>query len=83
MGNFKRGFVLGSLIGLGAMWLGTTKKGREVRDEIMDHAATIYADLRTRIMATHTWQNFDSNQYTVMVRNSACDYQSARINYCR
>ncbi|MEK7084784.1 MAG: hypothetical protein AAB932_06120, partial [Patescibacteria group bacterium] len=49
MGKFKKGLFLGGILGAGLMWLNTTTRGKEKREEIFDHAAEIYRRVKEEI----------------------------------
>lgn len=67
MGRFKKGLALGSLLGAGLVWLQTTKKGREVRDQILDHAAESYALIKKRVEQSPAWEKMTSGEYRALV----------------
>lgn len=46
MGNFKKGMVLGGVIGAALMWLNVTPKGKELRTKMMAHLEPLYDQLR-------------------------------------
>jgi gas vesicle protein len=50
MGRFKKGLVLGGLLGAGLMWLNATVKGKEYRAKILAHLEPLYNELKTSIM---------------------------------
>ncbi len=74
MGNFKRGLFIGSILGAGLMWLGVTKKGKEVREKILDYAAEIYSDLKNKILQSDLKAQIDKNKYIKMVKEKVDDY---------
>lgn len=49
MGRFKKGLVLGGLLGAGLMWLNATVKGKEYRAKIMAHLEPLYNELKVSI----------------------------------
>lgn len=49
MGNFKKGLLLGGVVGAFMTWLNATPKGREMRDKIMQHLEPLYNELKTSI----------------------------------
>ncbi len=69
MGNFKKGILVGGLLGAAMMWLNTTKKGRKMRGEIIDHAAEVYEQVREKISASDAWQNLTESKYAGYVRD--------------
>jgi gas vesicle protein len=50
MGRFKKGLVLGGLLGAGLMWLNATARGKEYRAKILAHLEPLYNELKTSIM---------------------------------
>lgn len=46
MGTFKKGLVLGGLVGAALMWLNVTPKGKEMRDKLMEHVNALYGQLK-------------------------------------
>ena len=67
MGKFKKGLCLGGLFGAGLMWLNTTKKGKEVREEMLDHAAEVYVKVKDQVLASDKYKNLTKSQYVKMV----------------
>ncbi len=49
MGNFKRGLLLGGLVGAAAMWLNVTPKGKEMRAKLLAHLDPLYNELKASI----------------------------------
>lgn len=74
MGKFKKGLFLGGLLGAGLMWLSTTKKGREVREQILDHAAKIYVKVKEQVLVSPQYENFTKNEYVQMVKEYVDKY---------
>ncbi len=69
MGRFKMGFYLGGILGVGLAWLNLAKEGREKRDELLDHAAVVYSQVKDKVMASKEWKQMTKNQYVVMVQD--------------
>ena len=65
---------MGGLIGAGLTWMSTTKKGREVRDEILDKAAEVYEDLKKKVMASEQYKKMTKSQFVSMVRDTVDKY---------
>jgi gas vesicle protein len=74
MGRFKKGLFLGGLIGAGLTWMTTTRKGREVRDELLDHAATIYDNIQKEIHASSQVQKLTKHRYVAIVKKYVDTY---------
>lgn len=70
MGRFKKGLVLGGLLGAGLVWLNATKKGKELRDQAIDYAAEIFSDIKKRIMESETWDSMSRSKYVKMVEDA-------------
>ncbi|MCX6782093.1 MAG: YtxH domain-containing protein [Candidatus Magasanikbacteria bacterium] len=50
MGRFKKGLVLGGIVGAGLMWLNATVKGKEYRAKLIAHLEPLYNELKESIM---------------------------------
>jgi gas vesicle protein len=74
MGKFKAGLFFGGLLGAGLMWLNVTESGRKTRDELLDHAAKIYADLKEKIQSSPQYKDLTKNQYVQMVKEYVDKY---------
>jgi len=74
MGKFKKGLCLGGLLGAGLVWLNTTQKGRDMREQMLDHAAEVYVGLKEKVLASKELKNLNKNQYVKMVKESVNKY---------
>lgn len=74
MGKFKKGLFFGGLLGAGLMWMGTTKKGREMRDSLLDQAADVYEEVKTKVMKSDGWDKMTKQKYVAMVRDVVDTY---------
>ena len=74
MGKFKKGLFLGGLLGAGMVWMSTTKKGREMREKLLDHAATVYGQVKEKAMASDAWATMTKNKYVAMVQEAVDKY---------
>jgi gas vesicle protein len=74
MGKFKKGLFFGSLLGAGMMWLNTTKKGKELRDEMLDHAAEVYVDLKNKVLTSEKYKKLNKNEYMKMAHELVNKY---------
>lgn len=74
MGRFKKGFLLGSLLGAGFVWLNTTKKGRAMREKMLDHSSVVYADLKDKILSSKRWNDITKHKYVTMVEDAVDKY---------
>lgn len=74
MGKFKTGMFLGGLLGAGLVWLSTTKKGRETRDLMLDHAGKVYSELKDKVLSSPQYKNLNKNEYVKMVKEYVDKY---------
>lgn len=74
MGKFKKGLFLGGLLGAGLVWMSTTKKGREVREKVLDYAAEVYSDVKDKVMASGGWDKMTKSKYIKLVRETVDTY---------
>lgn len=74
MGAIKKSLVLGSIMGAGLIWLTSTKKGKEVRDQLLDQSAEIYLDLKKKIQKIDKQYNISKSAYVKMAKNAVNDY---------
>lgn len=74
MGKFKAGIFLGGLLGAGLMWLNLTPKGRETRDQMLDHSAKIYSIIKEKIQTSEQYKNLPKNAYLTLVKEYVDKY---------
>jgi len=74
MGKFKAGMFLGGLLGAGLMWLNLTPKGRETRDQMLDHSAKIYSELKEKVLVSEQYKNLSKNEYVKLVKEYVDKY---------
>ncbi len=74
MGTFKKGLFFGGLLGAGLMWLNTTKRGRELRDNMVDYAADVYAEVKKKITSSKGWRQLSKNEYVRTVEEVVNNY---------
>ena len=74
MGKFKKGLFFGGLLGAGMMWLNTTKKGKETRDQLLDHAADVYAEVKDKTLASEQWDKMTKTKYYKAVESAVNKY---------
>ena len=74
MGKFKHGLFLSGLLGAGLVWLNVTKKGKQVRDELMDSAANVYTDVKKKILASEGWDKMTKTKYYKFVEQTVNKY---------
>lgn len=68
MGKFKHGLFLGGLVGAALTWMGTTKRGKEVRGELVQHAAKVYMEVKKQVSKSDTWQDLTQHEYVKQVQ---------------
>lgn len=74
MGRFNKGLLFGGILGAGLMWMNVTKRGRELRDQIFDHAAAVYAEVREKVMAHPAWKNMTESEFAEEVKRTLDAY---------
>lgn len=74
MGKFKKGMFLGGLLGAGLMWLSVTKKGKEVREQILDQAAEVYAKVKVQVLASAQYKNLTQSKFVQLVQEYVDKY---------
>jgi len=74
MGKFKKGMFLGGLLGAGLVWLSTTQKGKQVREEMLDHAAEVYVGLKDKVTVSEEFKNLTKNQYVKLATEAVNKY---------
>ncbi|HAZ28599.1 MAG TPA: hypothetical protein DCY48_02375 [Candidatus Magasanikbacteria bacterium] len=74
MGKFKRGLIMGGLLGAGLMWLNTTKHGKETKEKILSYAGDVYDDVKQKIAASNAWEKMTKNAYVTMVKDAVKKY---------
>lgn len=74
MGKFKAGLFLGGLLGASLAWLNLTQKGRETRDQMLDHATKIFTAVKEKIQASEQYKNLSQSEYVKMVKEYVDKY---------
>lgn len=74
MGKFKAGLFLGGLLGAWLAWLNLTQKGRETRDQMLDHAAKIYSAVKEKVQTSEQYKDLSKNEYVQMVKEYVDKY---------
>ncbi len=69
MGNFKKGAMFGGIIGAALVWLNTSKKGKAYRDQLLDHAGTVYTDIEAKVKESETMDKLTKNKYVNIVKD--------------
>jgi gas vesicle protein len=74
MGKFKKGLCLGGFLGAGLMWLNATTKGKKVREQMLDHSADIFVDMKKKAMISKEWKNMTKSKYIKLVQSYVDKY---------
>ena len=74
MARFKKGMFLGSLIGAGLTWMTTTKKGKETREQLFDHAAIVFTDIQKQVGSSAAMKKLTKQAYVKKVREYVDKY---------
>lgn len=74
MGKFKNGLFFGGALGAALTWMGTTKRGKEVRSELVEHAAKVYVEVKKQVMKSDKWQDLSQNEYVKKVQDVVEQY---------
>ena len=74
MGKFKKGLFLGGLLGAGMMWLNISTKGKEVREQMLDHAAEVYTGLKNQVLGSAQYNNLTKSKYMAEVKKYVDKY---------
>lgn len=56
------------------MWMMTTKKGREMRGQLLDYAADLYGRVREEIIASGLGETITKQKYVAMVTDAVNKY---------
>jgi gas vesicle protein len=74
MGTFKKGLFVGGLLGAALMWLNTTKKGKETREQILDNAAVVYSQVIEKARQSDALTEMTKNKYVKLVKEAVDKY---------
>lgn len=74
MGNFKKGALFGGIVGAALVWLNTSKKGKAYRDQLLEHAGSVYADIEAKVKESDTMEHLTKNKYVSMVKEVVDKY---------
>ncbi len=74
MGAIKKTLFLGGLLSAGLVWLTGTKKGKEVRGELLDHSAAIYVSVKKKIQKIDKQYNVTKSQYLKLAKEAMSEY---------
>ena len=68
MGKFNKGLFFGGLMGAALMWMSTTKKGKEVRGQLLDHGVKAYEKVKELVLASETFDTLTKSKYVEKVK---------------
>ena len=74
MGAIKKTLFFGGLMSAGLVWLTGTKKGKEVRDQLLDHSAAIYVSVKKKIQKIDKQYNVSKAQYVKLAKETLNEY---------
>lgn len=74
MGKFKKGVFFGGLLGASMVWMSTTKKGKEVKEKLLDGAAEVYLDVKDKVAASGAYDKITKNEFVEMAREAVDKY---------
>lgn len=75
MGRFKKGLVLGGILGAALMWLSATPKGKEMRDKLTEHADALFLQLKESMKQL---EGPTKEMYEALVERAAEEYANKR-----
>lgn len=78
MGKIKKALFLGGIMGAGLAWLTSTKKGKEVRDSLLDESAALYEDVKQKILNSKLAKKISKSDYTKMVEEAVEKYSRGK-----
>ncbi len=56
------------------MWLNTTKRGKEMRDNLLNYAADVYEEVKKKITSSKQWEKLSKNEYVRTVEEVVNNY---------
>ena len=74
MGRFKKGLVLGGLVGAGLAWMALTPAGRKLRDRLLDESVVLYEQVKKKALASQAWKDLNEQKYVALVRETVDKY---------
>lgn len=72
--SFKKTFLLGGLLGAGLMWLSTTKKGKELREQAIEYAQEVYNRTKKEVKQSGGWDTFTRTKFNSLVEDVTNKY---------
>lgn len=74
MGKFKKGLILGGLLGAGTMWLCTTKQGGKLCGKVKEHSGEVYKRTKDKIMSSDAYKDMSQKEFVKEVKELADKY---------
>lgn len=74
MGRFNKGVFLGGVLGAALVWLNTTTKGKQYRNQLLDAAADIYERVKEEIMENEKVETLTKHKYVARVKRVVDTY---------
>lgn len=71
MGKFKKGLLIGGLLGAVFTWLNVTPKGKEYRDKLLGHTDALYNQLKENIKQL---EGPTKEMYEALVERAVAEY---------
>jgi len=61
-------------LGASMMWMSTTKKGKEIKEKLLDQAAEVYLDLKDKVVSSDAYDKMTKNEFVVMAQQAVDKY---------
>lgn len=74
MGAIKKSLFIGGLVSAGLVWLTGTKKGKEVRDQILDASADIFLDAKKKLAKMDKKYHMSKNMFIKLAKETVNTY---------
>ena len=74
MGKFKKGMMIGSILGAAMVWLNISTKGKKYRDQLLDQASDVYTRVLERIAQSGTFTQMTKSKYVTIVKEVVHKY---------
>jgi len=75
MGRFRKGLLLGGLVGAALMWLNATPKGKEMRAKLLDHVNALYGELKESLKQL---EGPTKEMYDALVERAVAEYAAKK-----
>lgn len=78
MPTAKRTLFMGGLMGAGLIWLTSTKKGKEVRDQILNYAQDVYIRVEKKLRDSNVMDKVSKSEFVRKARETVDEYGDQR-----